>query len=150
MSDAVLTEAISRAIALIRQSPQLDDAGIFTALVASGIEPKLASRLAVFIPMAYVHVLLTPTGAQLPQSFQRRLRNGDISEPQPLASEPVWNEALAFAQREVAEGLAAEDILRMAGRTAELQAANQLLNRGAKLHDIWFTAPLLWPEDGPE
>ena len=145
-----LSDATSRAVALFRRNPELDDVDMFKLLVTEGMTRRLAGDLVVFIPMAYAHVLLTRTGAQLPQSFQRRLRNGGISDPQPFSADPVWNESLAFAQREVAAGLSQKDLLQMAGRSAEFEAANQLLNQGSKLQDIRFTSALLWPEEGPE
>ena len=57
---------------------------------------------------------------------------------------------MEFAQRESAQ-VSKQDILVIAARSAEFNAANQLLNRGSKLENLRFTPILLpWPESGPE
>jgi hypothetical protein len=69
---------------------------------------------------------------------------------QPLSSEPVWDAAVAFAHAEVERGVSGQDLLAVAARSAEFDAANQLLNKGSKLENIKFTVPVLgWPENGP-
>jgi hypothetical protein len=41
--------------------------------------------------------------------------------------------------------------LAIAGRSAEFDAANKLLNSGSKLESLKFTEPvLLWPASGPD
>ena len=74
-----------------------------------------------------------------------------MSKERPLKSEPVWNAALAFARTESEQGISVQDFLVVAGRSAEFQAANQLLNKGSKLENLVFIPYLLpWPEDGPQ
>ena len=50
---------------------------------------------------------------------------------------------MAFARTEVEHGVPGKDLLVLAARSAEFDAANQLLNRGAKLHDLAFAPALL-------
>lgn len=58
---------------------------------------------------------------------------------------------MQFANEEVARGVSAEDLLAIASRSAEFDAANQLLNKGSKLQNLVFTPVVLqWGEDGPE
>ena len=58
---------------------------------------------------------------------------------------------MAFARTEVEHGVPGKDLLVLAGTSGEIDAANQLLNRGAKLHGLAFApALLLWPDGGPE
>ena len=58
---------------------------------------------------------------------------------------------MAFARTEVEHGVPGKGLLALAAHSAEFDAANQLLNRGAKLNDLAFApALLLWPDGGPE
>ena len=45
---------------------------------------------------------------------------------------------MAFARTEVEHGVPGKDVLALAVHSAEFDAANQLLNRGAKLSDLAF------------
>jgi hypothetical protein len=67
----------------------------------------------------------------------------------PLNSEPVWIAVLDFARREIQQGLSRDDMLRLAGRSAEFHAANKALHHGSKLENLAFL-PAVYPEDGPE
>jgi hypothetical protein len=58
---------------------------------------------------------------------------------------------MAFARTEVEHGVPGKGLLALAARSGGFDAANQLLNRGAKLHGLAFArALLLWPDCGPE
>jgi hypothetical protein len=55
-----------------------------------------------------------------------------------------------FAKRKIERGLGRDDKFRVAGRSAEFRAGNELLNKGSKLGDIGFTPSVfMWPEEGP-
>jgi hypothetical protein len=57
---------------------------------------------------------------------------------------------VSFAQAEARRGASKEDVLAVAGRSAELDAANQLLKEGSKPKDLILTTALLkWPQEGP-
>jgi hypothetical protein len=83
--------AIAKAVALFRNSPELDDEQAYRALVDAGIDRKLAARLVELVPMAYCRVLLEHTGARFPETFQRHRNDGTISPALPLKCEPVWD-----------------------------------------------------------
>jgi len=145
-----MTEAISKAIVTLRSSPSLNDEGAYRALVRQGIKSWVAARLVEFLPMAYCRLVLRASGARFTDTFQRRGQDGTLKE-QPLWSEPVWQAVMEFARAEVQHGVSAQDLLSVAGRSAEFRAANELLNKGSKLENIAFTVPLLnWPEQGPD
>ena len=58
---------------------------------------------------------------------------------------------MAFARTEVEHGVPGKGLLALAVRSGEFDAANQLLNRGAKLHGLALAPALvLWPDCGPE
>jgi hypothetical protein len=68
-----------------------------------------------------------------------------------LGGEPLWNEALEFAKAEIEGGVSGQDVLTIAGRSAEFHAANQLLERGSKLENLGFDVPTIrWTELGPD
>jgi len=145
-----MDESLSAAVAAFREFRDLDDIDMYRRFVGMGAEPRFAARLVEFVPMAYGRLLLSPSRVRFSDSFQRRLSDGNVSEPRPLTSEPVWNAALEFASREVKSGLSVDDFLFLAARSAEFQGVNQMLNQGSKLENIACTSPLLpWPDPGP-
>jgi len=68
-----------------------------------------------------------------------------------LSSDRLWNEAKRFAEAEIGNGVNGQRLLAIAGRSAEFDAANKLLNSDSKLEDIELTEPILrWPASGPD
>jgi hypothetical protein len=144
-----LNQYISRTVAIFRSAPNLSEVEIYRKLVNEGLERPLAARLVEFVPMAYCRLLLEKSGAQFVDSFQRVTPDG-LSRERPLASEPIWIAAMAFAHAEVRNRVPSSDLLAVAGCSAEFQAANVLLHKGSSLQNLAFTPPLLpWPENGP-
>jgi hypothetical protein len=145
--DVPMEIEISHAVAIIRKSPNVGDEGIYRALVEAGFEQRLAARLVEFLPAAYCRVLFEQAGPRFSDTFQRRCRDGTISPPSLLASEPVWMAALEYARREVEKGISREDKLNVAGRSADFHAINDLLNGGSKLENVVLTPVVFqWPE----
>lgn len=143
MVTPAIDELLCCAVDIIRSCPQLEDAEIVRRLNDMGIESAYGARLVLFLPIAYCRLLLRDTGARFSDSFCRMLPDGTISPEQTFSSEPLWNAAVSFAQREVARGIAADKLLSLAGRSAEFQAANSLLQKGCPIEDIAFTSPIL-------
>ncbi len=145
-----LNQDISRALAIFRDSSSAGDVEIFWTLVNSGIERRCAARLVEFLPMVYCRILLSDSGARFAKTVRRRLPDGGLSAETPLSAEPIWNAALEVAKAEAERGVPRKDIWLLAARSAEFDAANQLLQKGSKLTDVVFTEPILtWPENGP-
>jgi hypothetical protein len=145
-----LNKMIPRAAELLRKWRHLTDEDILQKLIEQGIQPNTALRLVEFLPMAYARLILQPSGARFPDTFRRVSCDGTLQEFY-LGDEPVWNAALAFAQSEIARGASASELLTLAGRSAEFQAANDLLNRGSEIKNIVFTPPVLtWKVDEQE
>jgi len=135
-----------RAVAIIRKSSALDDLAVFNALVAEGLEAPIASRLVIFLPMVYARILFEREGVRFSDKFQSVLPDGRVSALTKFSDEPLWVESMEFARAEIASGVSSQDLLAIAGRSVEFDAANQLLNRGSKLSGITFVAPLIrWP-----
>jgi len=144
-----MNEVISKAVAILRRSPNLTDESVYHALVHEGIECILAARLVEFLPIAYSRLILANSGIRFSDTFCRRLSDGSLQE-RAFSSEEVWNEATDFARAEAARGISGKDLLKIGARSAELHAVNQLLDKGSKLDNIGLTPPVLtWPEDGP-
>ena len=143
-----MNEAITSAVAIFRNSPQLDDESVFRALLKLGIERSLAARIVEFLPMAYCRVLFLNSGVQFSKSFTRAASPLKV---QSLSWEPVWVFFLAYAEFEIRGGVARNELLMVAGRGAEFHAINQLLDKGSELKNV-VLAPmsLQWPENGPE
>jgi hypothetical protein len=143
--------AIPMALSVFRSCPELTDEEIYRVLLSKGVERRLAARLVEFLPAAYCRVILEPTGARFSDTFQRFRKDGITAKLVPLASGQVWTAALDYARGEIGRGLSRDDKLRLAGRSAEFRAANDLLKRGSKLQNIVFTpAVYQWREEGPE
>jgi hypothetical protein len=141
---------ISKTVSAFRSSPNSSDAEIHRMLVADGIKPAVAARLVEFVPMAYCRLLLERSGARFPDTFRRLLPDGRLSAEKRLSSEPIWDVVSEFARNEARVGISSGDLLVVAGRSAEFDAANRLLNKGANLKDVAFTSVVLtWTEDGP-
>ena len=144
-----MTEDIAKAVSIFRTLPELEDYAIYERLMAEGVERQRAARLVEFLPIIYCRLILRNSGARFSSTFQRSVPGGAPVE-QPFSSQPVWDEAVAFAYGEVERGVSGKDLLAVAARSAEFDAANRLLNQGSKLQNIAFASPvLLWPETGP-
>ena len=100
--------------------------------------------------MVYCRVLFEHTGVRFANTFRRRVMDGQTSE-RALSLEPVWDAGMTFARDERERSILRDDLLAIAGRSAEFDALNQLSKQGSKLKDIILNPTFLpWPEDGPD
>ncbi len=127
---------IAKAVAIIRNSPELLDEDIFRRLTETGLAPRTAARIVEFLPAAYCRVLLEHAGVRFAETFQRHRSDGSISPHMPLAKEPIWREAIEFAHNEIEGGVSHQGRLQVAARSAEFQAINNLLKEGSKLEHL--------------
>jgi hypothetical protein len=137
-----MNESISKAVTVIRKLPFEDDDQVYRAVIASGVETQLAARLVEFLPIAYCRLILASSGARFSNTFRRVLPDGTFAE-QLLSAEPVWNAVVGFAEGEKERNVPAGDLLAVAARSAEFDAANQLLKSGSKLENLCFEPPVL-------
>ena len=102
------------------------DEEVWDLLTGAGVEPWLAGRLLIFLPMAYTRRLLPdvsyPDGLVTP--------GGRVN----LAAEPVFVAALSRAQR-----AGRSEVGRIAPRSSEFNAINTLLRDGSELSDVKLT-----------
>ena len=144
------TDAIAQAVALLRSRTDLGDVAIYRELARHGVERPIAARLVEFLPMVYCRLIFLKSGLRFPETYRRALSDGTYSPSVSLSGDTLWNEAKKFAEAEIESGVNGQSLLAIAGRSAEFDAANKLLNSGSKLEDVKFTEPvLLWPASGP-
>ena len=143
-----MNEAIASALTIFRNSPALDDEGVFRALVDKGVERSLAARIVEFLPIAYCRVLFLNSGVQFSNSFTRGTSPLKMHS---FSFVPEWVFFLAYAESEIRPGAMNQEILMVAGRRAEFHAINQLLDKKSELKNVVLTPIMLpWPESGPE
>jgi hypothetical protein len=111
------------------EEPPSDEA-VWERLTGAGVEPWLAERLLIFLPMAYTRRLLPdvsyPDGLVAP--------GGRVI----LSAEPVFVAALGRAQR-ADRG----EVERIALRSSEFNAINNALNAGSELSDLMLSETVL-------
>ena len=145
------TDAIAQAVALLRSRTDLGDVAIYRELARHGVERPIAARLVEFLPMVYCRLIFLKSGLRFPETYRRALSDGTYSPSVSLSGDTLWNEAKKFAEAEIKSGVNGQSLLAIAGRSAEFDAANKMLNNGSKLEDIEFTETvLLWPASGPD
>jgi hypothetical protein len=145
------TDAIAQAVALLRSRTDLGDVAIYRELAGRGVERPTAARLVEFLPMVYCRLIFLKSGLRFPETYRRASSDGTYSPSVSLSGDTLWNEAKKFAEAEIESGVKGQSLLAIAGRSAEFDAANKLLNSGSKSEDIKFTEPVLfWPVSGPD
>jgi len=137
---------IAIAAGVLQQFPSENDEQICLRLIDAGIPAESSPRLLEFLPIAYCRVLLVGLGVRFSNEFQRIQADGSLSSARLLTSEPLWNPVMEFVNRQLQEGIPKHLLLRIAGRSAEFDAVNQLLNRGSNpthvaLTPVIFTHP---------
>ena len=112
------------------------------------MDRHLAARLIEFIPMAYCRIVLSKSGVHFSETFRRV--DGDVLSPeQSLNSEPIWRDVWSYVSEAGAMQTRSE-ILKIAARSAEFSAVNQLLNNGSAPQNVRLgSTTFAWPEDGP-
>jgi len=138
-----MNDPFSKTVALLRSFPQKGDDELHRMLVTDGVDSSFAGKLLLLLPMVYCRILFADSGAKFAETYCWRLPDGRISAEQPLSSEPIWGAAFGFARTEVERGVSPSDLIAVAGRSAEFDAANKLCNGGSNLKDVVFTAPIL-------
>ena len=141
-----MNDDIRRAVAIFRESPASNDQDIYKLLVADGVDHQSAALIVVFLPMVYCRLLFANSRARFSDKYRSVLPDGTTSPLKQLANEPIWNEAMEFAEAEIKSGVSGQDVIAIAGHGAEFHATNRLLERGSNLDNVTFDAPIIrWP-----
>jgi hypothetical protein len=116
---------------------RLDDEAVVSQLMADGAAQSTAWKLVTFLPMAFVRLMLADKGPRFSAEFQV---TGE-TKPRSLADEPVFVEATRFGQRPAIRAKGGEYWMIIAGRGAEFDAINRLMNNGSRLENISLGMP---------
>jgi hypothetical protein len=132
-----LRDAVMTMVELCQASDANDEA-MAKLLSAKGIaaNPDMAVRLALLVPMGFVHALYVSAGVHMADHFLivdekdlplRRVRLND---------EPVFREAVLAFERLKPTNPTSEYLSRVARRTIEMRTIGRLMKRGVKPADI--------------
>jgi hypothetical protein len=143
-----LADVIATAIDVMRRESSADERELVQHMVAAGIAPSIAGRAVAFMPAAFAHYRLVAVSAGVPASYKwlDEEPHGEHS----LWEEPVYLEALAACR-----GLDNATFWAVAGRSAEIGAANKAVEQGSKVEDLrftdlWINHDLVEPQRGPQ
>jgi hypothetical protein len=123
-----------RAIDIMGHNVKLDDIGIESALKSAGFSGREAALLVALVPSAFARPVLEKLGfTHFVESVSARNVDGEWVQV-PLRKVQLYQLALTIARRHYAGGaLDHEHYKGLASRSAELNAASNALNSGAKL-----------------
>jgi len=142
-----MLEDITQASEILRTHTDSSDGQLITTLLEAGFDQALATRLVEFIPLAYSRVWLADSGVQFEDYYLRVSADGKTYTEHNLEDEPVYREAVAAAQSEIAAGSGFDELLPIVGRSSEFKAINSALHGGSRLEDLELSAPVLLWED---
>lgn len=134
---------VEAAIPIFIEHSTADDSSLISGLVASGCDQTTASRLVEFMPLGFTRVMLADSGVKFSQTFVRVQTDGEYSAEILLSDEPVFVAATSVAQA----GVVREEMIAVAGRSAEFHAINEALYKGSQLSNLVCSPPvLMWGE----
>jgi hypothetical protein len=139
----LIKEMIAKAVQIYRENPNMEDSQVFQLLLKDGIDPEIAAHIVDYLPIAYARSMFSTSGARFPDTFQRTDKDGNLLSEQTLTSEPAWNEVFAYAQLDMQNGISTQDLLAIASRSSEYNAASQALSKGENLSDCTFSPLIL-------
>lgn len=146
-----LKNFVATAVELFRKHQDLEELDLLKILVDNGIPIDISRRLIEFMPTAYGRVFLGNSDVNFTEYYERidvESGKAKVIEKRKLTDNPIYVEAFKFAQEEVNYDYDKDDFWAIAGRSAEMQAINNLLNQGSNLEDITFTPlGLTWEDD---
>lgn len=136
-----MTASVREAARIIERMPNAEDAAIVARLIESGLNELDAHDCIAFIPLAFARYMLRNSPVKFSPCFllQENPRRG---ERLLLSNEPGYMASYTLAE-EVFNDPQGRDFMAIAGRSAELQGINSLLQRGSRMEDIALTDVLL-------
>ena len=123
-----LGNLVATSVKLFRKHRDLEDFDLLKVFVDNGIPLDISRRLIEFTPIAFGRVFLENLGANLTEYYERiDVENGKVKviEKSKLAENPIYAQALKFAQNEVNYDYDKDNFLLIAWRSAEMQAMNE-------------------------
>ena len=129
---------IQTAAEILAQNAQLDDDGIMRLLTERGLEKKLAIDLYLFLPTAFTRAMFEGRGPTFQPTYRVVDPKSGKRDAHRYDANPVYVEARRVARHWLADPERRQQCLNIAGRSAELDALNNLLHKGSKLENIRF------------
>lgn len=142
-----LIEFIHRTAILFTQHTHADDEELMSIMCTDGVEKKYAKYLVAFIPLAFVRVLLDTQGPTFQPTYQHHNSVTGTYASIPLREQPVYQAAYDVATIWMHQGVDRQSFFAVAGRSAELQALNKLLQQGSELKNIECAEPAFFDPD---
>jgi hypothetical protein len=113
---------------------------VIAEMVSLGATPREATRLYSFITLAFGREVIGGLGATTSDRFVLREPDGRQTE-HPLASEPLFMQAVALAQSR--SQLSKDQFKCIAMQSCEIASVNQALHNGSHAADLVLTAPII-------
>ncbi len=134
MDHAQAIRGVLDTIDLIAASPQISEDELVHSLEAQGYTTTQAEKLIAFVPSAFSWALLKRMGLESFPSNYLVISEAGREIPLPIATEHFFTAALHLAYSTLEEGwsekLSRSTFEATISRSAEMSAANQLLNAG--------------------
>lgn len=115
-------------------------------LLAEGVDPVLAHRVAAFVPLALGRVVLSPLCASFAPDFVRITRDGTAKAGAKLMHEPVFARTITVSHAFMESGLL-ESVKKIALASPELHSINNALHAGSKPENLKLLPPII-PDPG--
>jgi hypothetical protein len=132
---------ITTAVQLFLTEHDASEAELVEKIYAAIGDRDIAERLIEFVPLAFGRVILGKMGVVLPDYFIRMLDHDKFSEQCPLAAEPIWKPALAFA-KEAEARMSKQKFWLVAYRSAEVDAATKAIQGGSDPKNLVGSPPI--------
>jgi hypothetical protein len=135
---------VERYIGTIERHPQAELDDLVDALRCEAIDEEEAECLVAFVPMAFAHAVLAPSGVGLPSGFIVRDFDTGESARGRLDEEPIFLAARTMADGMLNAGPSSSSRARgIAATSAEMHAANQLGQEDGGMKGIVLTEAVL-------
>jgi hypothetical protein len=140
MTDEEAHAVVLAVVELFADAPGIDDDAAAKALIAQGVNPLDAELSIAIVPTVFARLVLRRLGdVKLNPWFKVADRTGRRVEYW-FSEQPIYRAAAhVAASAEVHGAIPAENYQRTAKRSAELDAANALLNAGGDVADVVFS-----------
>lgn len=132
--------AITKAIDIFSKGEDIDSKEIIKEIESCGVNYKEAVDIFLFTPMVFTHLMLPSVKWSdwfvdwIDENTQVRLKLSETSS---------YQQVLRTVKEYLKNGRHSSIILKVASRSAEFQAINELLNKGEKLDDMRLTDAVL-------
>ncbi|MHB2018948.1 MAG: hypothetical protein ACYCW6_18535 [Candidatus Xenobia bacterium] len=117
------------AVGLLLDYPQVERHRMQTMLEALDYTPEVARELCLYVPMAYMRLLLKPAGVRFPEVCIVVDQAG-VEREVVLLQQTVFEAAVEYATWHLERGMPRQDLIGLIVRSAEFDAVNDQLLAG--------------------